>query len=816
MISLQDLRFAFRSLAKVPGFTIAVIATLALGIGANTAIYSVVRGALLRPLPNRDGDRLVYLRQSAKLVGQPNVLFSVPEIIDYRTGSKTLTGFAEYSEIQATLLGKDEPTRVTAGVISGNYFDVMGLAPVAGRLFDSRDDGKGAARALVLTQAYWLRRFGGERDIIGKTVNLNGAPSLVVGVVQDAPRYPGKTDVFVNMVTSEHHLSATMVTGRTHRMTEVFARLAPNTTVPQARAEIERLASNVHADHPDVYEKAAGYAVSVTPLREIMNERATLTFWLLMGAAAFVFLIACANVANLTLIRGIRRERELVVRRAMGAGASRLRRLLLAENLLLTLAGGALGLVIAYAGLGLLVAFAEQLTTRGGEIRLDGTVLAFTFGIAILVAIVLSYVPNIGTEGALAASLATAGKRSTAGRGRQRLQRSLVVVQVAVSVILLTGAGLLVRTLMKLQVVDTGVGVENVLSMEVPMDGTGRKTPDQLAMYEQMQRRIAAIPGVIEVGLGSNVPLRGTDQFRLEVKAESHPLSPGEPTPNAEYRTASPEYFRAAKIPIVKGREFASTDRRGNAHVVILNQTLAKRLFGDKDPIGQRVAWTGDVLRFIPVPGDWRTVVGVVGDTRDSGPDNEPAPVLFQPFAQEEIFNGSFIVRTGAEPTALAAAVVKAIRSLDQQAIVEKLQTLEQVREDRVAPRKVNALLVTSFGGLALLIAGVGIAGVLAFSVSSRTGEIGIRMSLGADAFRVKRMVLGEGWVLLAGGLLLGVLGSLTAARLLAKLLFGVTPYDPLTVSLVALLMATVGTLACWIPAGRAARVEPATALRAD
>ena len=815
MISLQDLRFAFRSLAKVPGFTIAVIATLALGIGANTAIYSVVRGALLRPLPNREGERLVYLRQSAGLAGQNNVLFSVPEINDYQTGATVLRGFAQYSEIQATLLGKDEPVRVTAGVITGNYFDVMGLAPVAGRVFDSRDDGPGAARAVVLTQAYWLRRYGGERDIIGKTVTLNGAPSLVVGVVQDAPKYPGQTDLFVNMVTSPHHLSATMVTGRTHRMTEVFARLGPNNTLEQARAEIGRISSNVYRDHPETYEKAAGYNITVTPLREIMNERATLTFWLLMGAATFVFLIACANVANLTLIRGIRRERELVVRRAMGAGAGRLRRLLLAENLILALAGGALGLVIAYAGLGLLVAFAEQLTTRGGEIRLDGLVLSFTLVIAILVAVVLAYVPNIGAEGSLAASLVSAGKRTTAGRGRQRLQRSLVVVQVGVSVVLLTGAGLLVRTLMKLQVVDTGVGVENVLSMEIPMDGTGRTPADMLNMYEQMQRKVAALPGVIEVGLGSNVPLRST-QFRLDVKAESRPLAPGEPTPNSEYRTASPEYFRAAKIPLIKGREFTSTDRKGNARVVVINQALAKRLFGDKDPIGQRIAWFGDVLRFIPVSGDWRTIVGVVGDTRDGGPDTQPSPIMFQPFAQEEIFAGAMIIRTGSEPTSLASAAVQAIRSLDPQALVEKVQTLEQVREDRVAPRKVNALLVTSFGGLALLIAGVGIAGVLAFSVSSRTGEIGIRMSLGADAFRVKRMVLGEGWILLAGGLLLGVIGSLLAGRLLSKLLFGVTPSDPLTVSLVALVMAAVGTLACWIPAGRAARVEPATALRAE
>jgi putative ABC transport system permease protein len=775
----------------------------------------VVRGALLRPLPNREGDRLVYLRQSAKGVGQDNVAFSVPEISDYRSGSTALSGFGEYSEIQGTLVKQDEPQRVIAGVITGNYFEVMGLGPVAGRLLNSRDDGAGATPAMVLTQAYWLKQFAGDRNVIGRTVRFNGSPLHIVGVVQDAPRYPGQTDVFVNMVVSPHHLSATMVTGRTHRMTELFARLAPGATVPQARADIARLAANVHAAHPETYEKAAGYDVSVTPLHEVMNERATLTFWLLMGAAAFVFLIACANVANLTLIRGIRRERELIVRRAMGAGATRLRTMLLAENLILALAGGVLGVIIAYAGLGILRAFAAQLTTRGGEIALDGSVLAFTLAVTLAVAIALSFVPNVGAEGALSASLASAGKRTTASRGRQRLQRSLVVIQVGVSVVLLTGAGLLVRTLMKLQDVDTGVGVENVLTMEVPLDGTGRKTPQQIALYEQMRTAIAALPGVTEVGLGSNVPLRATG-IKLDVKAESHPLAPGEPTPNADWRTASPEYFRAAKIPLLKGREIQSTDRAGTARVVVINQALAKRLFGDKDPIGQHIAWTGDVLRFIPVSPDWRTVVGVVGDTRDAGLDADPAPVMFQPFAQEEIFSAAVIVRATANPATLGPSVVKTIRSLEPQALVEKMQTLEAVRDERVAPRRVNALLVTSFGLLALIIAAVGIAGVLAFSVSSRTGEIGIRMSLGADALRVQRMILGEGWALLAGGLVLGVVGSLVAARLLGKLLFGVTPYDPMTVSVVAALMALVGTLACWIPAARAARVEPGVALRAD
>jgi predicted permease len=421
----------------------------------------------------------------------------------------------------------------------------------------------------------------------------------------------------------------------------------------------------------------------------------------------------------------------------------------------------------------------------------------------------------VGAEGSLAGALVSAGRRTTAGRGRQRLQRSLVVVQVAVSVILLTGAGLLVRTLMKLQVVDTGVTVENVLTMEVPMDGTGRSTPEQLLLYEQMRDRIAALPGVVEAGIGSIVPLRDNN-FRLDVKAEGRPADPDQPTPNADYRTVSPEYFRATGIPLVAGREFSSTDRAGAGLVVILNQTLARRLFGDMDPIGQRVAWTGDVLQFIPVSGDWRTVVGVVGDTRDAGLDAEPSPVLFQPFAAEEIFSGSFVVRSTLDPAMLSASVVQTIRSFDSQALIENVETLEQVRDSGVAPRRVNALLVTSFGALALIIAAVGIAGVLAFSVSSRTGEIGIRMSLGADATRVKTMVLREGWVLLAGGLTLGVLGSLAASRLLAQLLYGVTPNDPLTVSVVALLMATVGTLACWLPAARAARVEPAVALKAE
>jgi predicted permease len=380
--------------------------------------------------------------------------------------------------------------------------------------------------------------------------------------------------------------------------------------------------------------------------------------------------------------------------------------------------------------------------------------------------------------------------------------------------VLLTGAGLLVRTLVQLSQVDTGLDPENVLTLEVPTAG-GARTPQQvIALREEMQRRIRELPGVREVALGSNVPLRGSG-FALEVKAEGRAVTSGEPTPNAEYRTASPEYFRATGIPVLKGRGFETTDRLDAPRVVVLNKTLADRLFPNVDPVGRRVAWTGEVLKFIGLSDEWRTVVGVVGDTRDAGLDAAPVPVMYQPVAQE-IASGAVVIRTTGNPDALAPAVRRIIRAQDSQQLVENVLTLEQVRDQGVAPRRINAMLISMFGILALVIAAVGIAGVLAFSVSSRTGEIGIRMSLGADASRVQRMVLGEGWVVLSVGLVLGIGGSLAAARLLTRLLFGVTPFDPLTMAGVMTLMGVVGSVACWIPAMRAARVQPSVALRAE
>lgn len=812
---MRDIRYALRSLSRAPGFALAVVLTLGLGIGANTAIFSVVRGVMLRPLPHKDGSRLMYLRQSANGPGRENIAFSVPEINDFRESSKTLAGIAEYSPFTETLLTDHDATRIEVGLVTGNYFSVMGLSAIVGRNFDSHDDGPAAAPVMMLTYDFWQKRFGGDRAIVGKTLRVGGKVVQVVGVMQPAPYFPTRIDALANMVNSEHHLSATMVTGRTHRMTEMIARLAPNATVDQARAEVAAITNRVHREFPEAYDPAGGYRVTLTPFQKVLGENAKMTLWLLMGAAAFVLIIACANVANLTLMRGVRREHELVVRAALGAGTARLRRLLLVENLLLALAGGALGLALAFGGVRMLIALAARYSPRANEIRIDTTVLLFTLGLALFVAVLLSFVPALGREKTLSASLAAGGRRATGGAKRQRTQQSLVIAQVAVSVMLLTGAGLLIRTMQRLSVVNTGLNSENVLTMEVPRDFDATKPAEVIAQYERMRTQLATLPGVRQVGLGSTMPLR-TAGILLEIKAENHPLGPNEAVPQSEYRTANPDYFKAAGIPLIAGRDFASTDNAQSPRVVIINRTLADQLFPGRDAVGQRIAWTGEVLKFVGISGDWRTVVGVVGNTKDGGLDAAAMPATFTPFAQGDFPFGGFVIRTDGNPAALASNATRVVRSLAPDQPIEKVLTVSQIRDESVAPRRLNAMLVASFGGLAMIVAAIGIAAVLAFSVSARTNEIGIRMSLGADSGRVQRMVLSEGGVLVLVGLMIGVIGALSLSRLIRGLLFGIAAHDPITLAGVVVVMGLVGVAACWLPALRAARIDPGIALRAQ
>ena len=810
---ISDLRYAARTLFRAPGFAFTVILTLGLGIGANTAIFSVVRGVLLRPLPHKEGDRLLYLRHSIKGPGGEDINFSVPEINDFRAGAKSLGGIAEFSSMIYTLQGKQDAVRMNIGLVTGNYFKVMGLSAVAGRLLNEGDDGVNVPPVMVLTYDYWMKRFGGDRGIIGQHVRFGGKSVEIVGVVQSAPYFPRPADALLNMVMSEHHTSALMVQGRTHRMTQVVARLAPGATIEQAKTEVATVRARVQKEFPEAYDPGSEYKVTVIPFQQVLGEKAQLTLWLLMGAAAFVMIISCANGANLTLMRSVRREHELVVRAALGAGTRRLRQLLLAENLVLALTGAVLGLVIAVAGVKLLVSFAERYSPRANEIRLDGMVLGFTLLLSLIVAVLLSYAPKLAKEGSLAAWVAAGVNRMSAGVKRQRLQRGLVVAQIAVSVILLTGAGLLTRTMLQLSEVKTGLNTEQILTMEVPFDYGARKDEDAKALFNRMRLELAALPGVTDVGVGSTVPLKATD-VQLDVKAEGRTLQSGEAMPRADYRTVGPSFFRASGVPLIKGREFAETDGRNAAPVVIINKTLADQLFPNRDPIGQRVAWTGDVLRFIGISDKWRTVVGVVGNTKDGGLDAEPRGVVFQPLEQEQLFGGGLVIRAQRDPAALGPAATRIVRKIVPNDPIENVMTVSQIKDQSVAPRRLNAALVSSFGVLAVLIAAVGIAGVLAFSVSARTNEIGIRMSLGADSARVQRMVLGEGGILLVYGLFLGVAGALIGTRLIRGLLFGVAPNDPMTLAGVTLMMVVVGIAACWLPALRAARIDPAVAIR--
>ncbi|HET7422730.1 MAG TPA: ABC transporter permease [Gemmatimonadales bacterium] len=814
--AVADLRYGIRSLRRNPGFTAVVVITLALGIGATTAIFSVVRAVLLKPLPHRDGDRLVYLRQSTDALGGENMLFSVPEIRDLRSGAPAFTYIAEYSPWDAVLRGEADVATVQVGLVTGNFFDVMGLSPVVGRLTRASDDGPGVPPVTVLTHEFWIRRFGADSSIVGRQLLMNGQSVTVIGVLQPAPLFPDQVDCFTNMVFSEHHLSATMVEGRTHRMTELIGRLKPSATLAEARTEITTVHERLKRQYPDAYDPGSNYRISVIPFKQAIGQRAQLTLWLLIGVAGFILVISAANVTSLTLMRGVRRGHELVVRTALGAASGRLRRLLLVENLLLALIGAALGLVIALGGLELLVRLVARYSPRAAEIQLDRTVLGFTLGLSVAIALLLSFAASLPRDDAEGVLVSAGANRHTGTPGKQRVQRGLVVAQIAVSVVLLAGAGLLTRTMMELSAVNTGLRTEEVLTIPVPFRATD-STAEAAAKQRlgEMADGIRALPGVVDVGIGSEVPLT-TSLLNLELKVEGKPLSAGQAIPRAEGRNADPHYFRAAGIPLLQGREFTTADRTGSGQVAIINQALADILFPGESPIDRRIAWTGDVLRFAPVNGEWRTVVGVVGNTHDGGLDAAPPAVMYMPFAQEFNYAGGLAVRADSNVSALAGAATRIVRELAPGIPIEKVMTVAQIKEQSVTPRRLNAVLVWSFGLLALIIAAVGIAGVLAFSVSMRINEIGVRMSLGAAPGQVQRMILGEGGVLLGIGLVMGLLGALLSARAIQGLLFGVAPYDPATFGAVAVIMAVIGIGACWIPALRASRVDPVITLRAQ
>lgn len=817
MITMEAVAQAARSLRRTPGHVAAFVVTLGLGVGVNASVFSAVSAVLLKDPPYREAERIVYLRHTAERAGVENALFSVPEIDDIRQRSSQLEGVAEFSSLTFTVRGWDDARRLRAGIVTGNFFEVMGLEAARGRVIGPSDDGEEAAPVAVLTHDFWRDAFGGDPGVVGRTLEMNGRAVTIVGIAQDAPPYPEETALYVNMVASPHHLGATMNHDRAHRMTEVFGRLAPGATLASLDAELAALQASIHAEHPEAYDASQGYAFEAHGLKAQLARGARTTLLILVATAGLVLLLACANVANLTLTRAMRRSREFAVRASLGAGRGAIRRLLLAENLLLSLGGAGLGLGLAAVSRDLLVRYVGRFTIRAEEIGLDPATVLGAGAVAVGVAVLLALLPS-AARGEPMAGLGRVASRSAGTTGHRRLQRGLVVTQMAVSAILLAGGGLLTRTLLELQRADSGFVEEGVLAMRLPTIRTGRTEEEVRAFYHGLVREVRSLPGVVDAAMGKAVPLAGSASVftsALELRAEGQDLPPGAPPNRADYRPVTPGYFSTLGISLVSGRLFRETDHEDAPLVVVLNQSLASRLFPDRDPVGQRVAWTGDVLRFIGLSGDWRTVVGVVGDTHDYGVDDPPLDAVYMPFAQEPAA-GALMLRTSGDPTVLTSPVRQLIRAMDPGQPVEEIAPLEVVRDRSHSPQRLNATLIGSFSLLALVIAAVGIFAVLAFSVADRRREFGVRAALGADRPRLVRSVLAEGLLLGGGGLVLGFGIALAGSELVRGILYGVAPFDGMTFAAVGAGLLAVATAAAAVPAVRAASVDPVRVLKEE
>jgi putative ABC transport system permease protein len=810
---LADLRFAWRSLMRAKGLTFTVVVTLALGIGANAAIFSVVRGVLLKPLVNRDQDRLIYIRQSARGIGVENVHFSVPELRDLQTRVKSLTAFGDFSTIEFTMLGLGEPRTVRAGVVGGSYFDVMGLRAIRGRLLNPADDGPKADGAAVLTYRFWTTALHSDPTVIGRTIRLSDRPATVVGILEPSVPYPQETEIIANVVTSPHHLDATMVEGRVHRMTELFGKLAPGTDLETARAELRAVHSAIVKEHPDAYQAQADFRIDAVNLRDQIISPARTILLVLLAASALVFVVACSNVANLILARSVRREGELAVRAALGAAVSALRRTLLAESLLLCGVGAALAILIARPMVAVLARYAARFSVRAQDLVVDSSLLWVGVILALSAAVLLAFVPRLpSAESANGLGLSSGSVRITTGTNRRL--RIFAVTQIAASFVLLAGAGMLITTLFALQRQQTGFR-GNVLAVNVPVVSYTRK-PEQIAgFYREAIRRIAALPGVEQVALGTLVPWRDQGFFAAQFTAEGYRKANGEDDPRAQFRTVSPGFFSALGIRLIAGRDFNEADRRDAERVVIVSQSLAQRMFPNMDAVNHHMMWTDPVTKFIGVSTDPRRIVGIVPDVDDENLVPVPTMTVYHPMEQE-IGGGRLFVHAKVDPYSLVPSITKIVRDLASDQPVERPATLDDVRAEVLAPNRINALVFSGFAGVALAIAVVGVAGVLAFSVSARTREFGVRLAIGSTPSALLAGVLKEGAAIGVSGIVAGVALGLALARVVNSYITAVEIPGVVPIAGAAAVLVAAAVLASFVPAARASRVDVISALRAE
>jgi putative ABC transport system permease protein len=819
MSFLRDLKVAIRSLARARALWFTVAITLALGIGANAAIFSVIRGVLLRPLANRDEDRLLYVRQSAPGIGADNTTFSVPEINDIGSGLKSIKELGTFSAIDFTIVGLGEPREIRAGVVDGNYFEVMGLRPVLGRLLNPSDDGPNAPGAAVLTYRFWVNSLHSDRGVIGKVVKLGGfegsRSATIVGVLEPSVPYPTETEIIANIVTSPHHLSATMVTGREHRMTEVFARLAPGADLEAARAELRTAHAAMVSAHPEVYKPNDHYKIEVTRMHDQINSRARTILWVLFAASGLLFVIACSNVANLILARAVRREPEMAIRAALGATTSAFRRSLLAEGIVLCGSGALAGMAIAAPMVAVLAKYASRFSVRALDLTLDFSMVWIGAALAMIAAVFLAFVPRLPAPDTSAGfGLSSSGARVSGGSSRRL--GIFAVTQITASFLLLAGAGALVKTLLLLEKTQAPFETAHVLAVNLPVMAEG-KTPDQVRdFYREVSRRVSALPGVQHVSSGFGVPWRDgralSISFTFSVEGARRENSEDL---RARFRSISPGFFETLGVPIVEGRDFRDTDRDGAERVVIISKSVAQRLFPRREAVDRHLQWTDGVMKFIGISTEPRRIIGVVPDVDDENIIQHPAMTVYQPSTQEG-WNGRLFVRAQNDPYALVPTITRTIHDMAADQPVERASSLEDVRAEVLTPDRLNAIVFGGFATLALLISVVGVAGVLAFSVSGRTREFGIRQALGAQPRSILTKVLSEGLVIAGIGVAAGVVVGFALERTIGKYI-GVVQLPgalPLIASAAVILAAAV--IASALPAARAAKVDPAEALRAE
>lgn len=813
---MTDFRHALRSLARVKGLALTVVVTLALGIGANAAIFSVVRGVLLRPLANDDEERLIYIRQSARGIGAENAAFSVPEIEDLRARTRSFTAFGDFSTIDFTMVGLGEPRVVRAGVVGGSYFQVMGLRPVRGRLLGPADDGPNAAGAVVLTHRFWTTALASDESIIGRTIRLGDRSATVVGVVEPSVPYPAETEIIANVVTSPHHLDATMVHGRVHRMTELFGRLAPGATLESAIAELRTVHRGIISEHPEAYPASADFQIEARRLRDQITAPARTVLLVLLAASALVFIIACSNVANLILARTVRREGELALRAALGAGTGALRRTLLAESLVLCGAGALLGVLLARPMVAVLAQYASRFSVRALDVTVDATLLWVGVTLALVAAVLLAFVPRLpSAESSKGLGLASGSVRLTSGTSRRL--RAFAVTQIAASFVLLAGAGMLITTLLALQGAQTGFDTRNVLALNVPIVSYSRPPEQTAAFYNEVLRRVGELPGVERVAVGTIIPWRDAGTFGpgFQFTAEGYARASGEEDPRARFRTISPGFFDALGVPLLEGRDFSAADRRDSEKVVIISQSLAQRMFPQGQAVNRRLLWTDPVMQFVGISTEPRRIVGVVPDIDDENIVPGPALTVYHPFEQE-IGGGRLFVHARTDPYSLVQPIARIIRELAADQPVEGAATLDDIRAEVLAPDRLNAMVFGVFAGVALLIAVVGVAGVLAFSVSARTREFGIRLAIGSAPSHLLGRVLGEGALIATIGIASGAVGGLVLARLMGAWVTEIRYPGAGPILGAALLLVAAAVLASLMPAARASRVDVMQALRTE